>query len=52
MKTTKHTNNKQLTLKAVVDALQAKKEIKARVQNGENLKAVAEEKGFKVVLPL
>jgi hypothetical protein len=44
--------DKQNTMKAVVDALLAKKEIKSRFQNGESLKKVAKEKGFNIVLPL
>jgi|LakMenEpi03Aug12_release.lakeMendotaPanAssembly.Ray.scaffolds.fasta_scaffold2534116_2 hypothetical protein len=48
----KHTEVKNVTAKAVVDALRMKKEIKLRVQNGENLRTVTEEKGLKVVLPL
>lgn len=52
MKATKHTENVQLAVKAVADALRVKKELKSRVQNGENLRKVAEEKGLKVVLPL
>ena len=55
MKKQKNTNakdSKQKTVKAVIDALVAKKEVKSRVQNGEKLKKVAKEKGFNVVLPL
>lgn len=53
----KHNNNiakksNQKTMKAVIDALVTKKELKSRVQNGEKLKKVAKEKGFNVVLPL
>ncbi len=48
----KYTVEKNLTTKTVVDTLRMKKEIKLRVQNGENLRTVTEEKGLKVVLPL
>lgn len=51
-KNTKVEMDKQNTMKAIVDALVAKKEIKSRVQNGEKLKKVAKEKGFNIVLPL
>lgn len=55
MSTKKNIDNnmdKQNTMKAVVDALLSKKEIKSRFQNGESLKKVAKEKGFNIVLPL
>ena len=52
--TSKKTTGKQVDqrLKSVVQALQVKKEIKIRVQSGENLRKVAEENGVKIVLPL
>lgn len=53
MKTAKNTNvNNQKTLKAIVDVLVTKKEIKSRFQSGEKLREVTKEKGFEVVLPL
>lgn len=39
-------------MQAIVNALVVKKEIKSRVQNGEDLKKVAKEKGFTLVLPV
>lgn len=51
-KNSKSRGDNQKVIKSAVNALVTKKEIKARVQNGEKLKKVAKEKGFNVVLPI
>ena len=48
----KSTSIKNKTVKAVLDAVMIKKEIKLRFQNGEKLREIAKEKGFEIVLPL
>lgn len=39
-------------LKHMMNALLLKQEIKMRVQNGENFKKIAKEKGIKIVQPV
>lgn len=53
MKTPKNTVvDKQNTLKAIVDLLATKKEIKSRFQRGERLREITKEKGLEIALPL
>lgn len=53
MKSSKNAEQKtKQAVQAVVTALVAKKEMKTRLENGENLRKVAKENGLKVVLPL
>ena len=53
MKTQKKiVENKQDTLKAIVNLLATKKEIKSRFQKGERLREITKEKGLEIVLPL
>lgn len=52
MKQSKHIKIPESTIVALANALVVKKEIKSRVQSGESIRKVAQEKGLKVVLPL
>lgn len=42
----------KVTVESVVKLLSDKKDFHARVRNGESIKTIAEEKGYKLVLPL
>ena len=52
MKKVSNNTSKQKVLTVIVNAIVEKKEVKSRFQNGENLRKIAKDKGFEVVMPL